>query len=69
MIDNIIIGGEEPTFKLDDFMKLYEYIPRQNMYTLVTNGSLKIHTLRSLLYGYVNKIYISRHALSDEDKK
>lgn len=67
MIDNIIIGGGEPTFRLDDFMKIYSYIPNQRMYTFITNGSLKLDTLESLLYGYVNKVYISRHALSDED--
>lgn len=67
MIDNIIIGGGEPTFRLDDFMKIYSYIPHRTMYTFVTNGSLNQYTLESLLYGYVNKVYISRHALSDED--
>lgn len=63
-IDTIFIGGGEPALYWDDILKIYEYIRAEIV--IVTNGSLPV------LEGDDSKrmnIYISRHALSDEENR
>lgn len=60
--DNIVIGGGEPTLRLDDLEVLYNQLPFE--FTIFTNGSLSFDELY-----YLSKKFdfnISRHSVSDD---
>lgn len=62
-VDTIFIGGGEPTFYLDDIIKIHEKF--KNL-IIVTNGTMEKKTLDKIIENGLN-IYISRHAISDEE--
>lgn len=63
-IDTIFIGGGEPLLYIDDILKIFHHIKTDIV--IVTNGSIPII---KKLYNHRIGIYISRHAISDEDNK
>lgn len=62
-IDNIVIGGGEPTLKLNDIEKILSEVVFNNEYTIFTNASLSLQELINLSKK-VN-LNISRHSVFD----
>lgn len=66
-LNNIIIGGGEPTLHLDELFKLSEMIKelRRKKKYIITNCSLNYDTYRHLISFYDYSFYFSRHAVED----
>lgn len=66
-LDEIVIGGGEPTLKKHDLLELLKNIKNQSKCHIFTNGSID----KSYLYNLLNKTYvnlnISRHSFLDEE--
>ena len=68
-LDNVFIGGGEPTLRINDIKELYLYLREYNVrpnLVVVTNGSINNTNLSNLLE-YVDSVYISRHSISDDE--
>jgi len=63
-IDNIVIGGGEPTLLLDDIIELRDNITGNINWTIFTNGSLSLEKLIQL--GNEFNLNISRHSVDDD---
>ncbi len=64
-VDSIFIGGGEPTLYVDDILKIYE---KQIQLVIVTNGTVEKKTLDKIGARELRlNLYISRHAISDEE--
>lgn len=68
-VNTIIVGGGEPTTKMDDLMTLINDYERDIIASkrlqVITNGKFELNKLKKLIYN--SDIYISRHALDDEE--
>jgi len=66
-LDTIFIGGGEPTLKIKDIIEIYNsFRARRPKLVVVTNGSLSPGDLVAVLE-HSDSVYISRHAISDEE--
>ncbi len=69
-INNIVIGGGEPTLLLDDLKRLKQKVMKgysSNKFSVITNGSLSVSDYKSLITEY--KLYMSRHAIDDDENR
>ncbi|MCI8347719.1 MAG: radical SAM protein [Bacilli bacterium] len=69
-INNIVIGGGEPTLLLDDLKRLIKDVTDDSYsgkFSIITNGSLSIEDYESLGDDYI--FYMSRHAIEDEENR
>ncbi len=64
-VNTIFIGGGEPIFYLDDIIKFYRKFKE---IIIVTNGTMEKNTLDKIKENRF-KLYISRHAISDEENR
>jgi organic radical activating enzyme len=67
-INNIVIGGGEPTLLLEDLKRLKQDVQKDLLETdtnfnIITNASLNVNSYNDLLKDY--NIYFSRHAIDD----
>lgn len=66
ILDNIVIGGGEPTLLAEDILKLRRNNWKNPTWTIFTNGS-KLDKLIDLSLEYDFHFNISRHAISDDE--
>lgn len=66
-LNDIFIGGGEPTLKIEYLFKLKKALKRVNP-TIISNGSAPSGVYKRLWDGGIN-IGISRHAVSDDDNR
>lgn len=64
-VNTIFIGGGEPTFYLDEIIKIYENF--RNI-IIVTNGTLGKDAIDKIVKNNLS-IYISRHSISEEENR
>lgn len=64
-VDTIFIGGGEPSLYIDDIIKIYE---KFNNLIIVTNGTMEKEIFDKITENGIG-IYISRHAISDEENQ
>lgn len=62
-LNNIVIGGGEPTLKLDDLKRIREFLKPKDSVAIFTNGSMK--NMASELEDYSYNYNISRHHFYD----
>lgn len=73
-LDTVFIGGGEPSLKMNAIKQLlelranYEGLTVPN-FVIITNGSIDEDELYDARFGSDDAIYVSRHAISDEDNK
>lgn len=73
-LDTVFIGGGEPSLKMDAIKQLlelranYEGLTIPN-FVIITNGSIEEDELYDDRFGGDDAIYVSRHAISDDDNK
>lgn len=68
-VNNIVIGGGEPTLLLDDLKGLKREVvsDSSNKFSIITNGSLSVSNYKSLGNDYT--FYMSRHAIDDNENR
>lgn len=64
-VDTLFIGGGEPALYIEDIIKIRERFRKLDL-IIVTNGSIKKETLDIIRENRID-IYISRHAISEEE--